>query len=118
MNQELVEATKLTVIIGADARYRYRSLYDAVMKILREHAVAGATVTKGVMNFGHRRIIHSTMNEITMENLPLIIEVVDERENLIHVASLIAEMVGDRGVIELQPTHILRLGLANKVKRR
>jgi PII-like signaling protein len=109
MKRELQTATKLTVFIGSDERRAHRPLYEAVLAMLRAGGVTGATITKGVMGFGSRRRIHSNMNEIAMENLPLIIEAIDENEKLRIVASQIAEMLGTHGLVQLQRTNVCKL---------
>ena len=105
-------ATKLTIIIGSDERRAHRPLYEAVLELLRAAGVKGATITKGVMGYGHRRRIHSNMNEIMMENLPLIIEALDESERLEAVASQIALMLGEHGLVQLHRTTTFKLPLA------
>lgn len=108
MDKGLQRATKLTVFIGGDERRKHHALYQSVFELLREHSIAGACMTKGVMSYGSRKRIHSTMNEVTMGNLPLIIEAIDEQEKIETVAPLIAEMLGQHGLIQMQPTMILR----------
>jgi len=78
------------------------------MKSLLEAHIAGATVTKGSMGYGYNRRIHSTMNEISMENLPLVVEVVDETEKIETVASKIAEMLGEHGLVQLNRTSVFK----------
>jgi len=41
-----------------------------------------------------------------MENLPIIIEAVDERAKVERAAALVAEMLGEHGLVEIQPTMI------------
>ena len=101
-------ASKLTIFIASDERRAHRPLYEVVMELLRAAHVAGATVTKGVMGYGYSRHIHSDMNEIAMENLPLVIEIVDEREKLEEVAARIAEILGEHGLVQLHPTSIFK----------
>lgn len=101
-------AAKLTIFIAGDERRAHRPLYELVIEQLRAAGIAGATVTKGVMGYGHGRYIHSDMNEIMMENLPLVIEAVDERERLERVAPEIAEALGEHGLVQLHPTSICK----------
>lgn len=108
MNKELHPVTKLSVFIGGDERHHRRPLCDAVLDVLRGGGIAGATVTKGVMSYGCRRRIHSDLNEVTMENLPLVIEAVDEDGKIRAAAARIAEMLGEHGLVEVRPTSILR----------
>ena len=106
MARELQPAMKLTISVGGDERRAHHPLYQEVLRVLHREGICGATLTKGVMSFGVRRSIHSIMNEITMENLPVIIEAVDERQKVERAAALVAEMLGDHGLVEVQLTMI------------
>jgi PII-like signaling protein len=107
MDRKLIAATKLTIAVGGDERRGHHPLYEEVLAILRHEAIAGATVTRGVMSFGMRGTIHTTMNEVTMENLPIIIEAVDEQSRIEGAAALVAELLGEHGLVEIQPTLVL-----------
>lgn len=103
MDRELQAATKLTIFIGGDERHAHHPLFQEVLRVLLDEGIAGATLTRGVMSFGVHRSIHSMMNEITMDNLPIIVEVVDEPAKVERVAARAAEMLGAHGLVELQP---------------
>jgi uncharacterized protein len=113
MIRELTPAVKLTVCVGGDERHAHHPLYREVLRVLHEERVSGASLTRGVMSYGVRRVIHSSLDEITMENLPVIIEAVDERKKIENAAARIAEMLGEHGLIELQPSMI---ALPNRVE--
>ncbi len=100
-------ALKMTVFIGGDERRGRRSLCDLVLDALREMKIMGATVEKGAMGYGVDRIIHSTLNEVTMENLPIIIEAIDESAKLRAAAERIARLLGPHGLVQLQPTTVI-----------
>jgi PII-like signaling protein len=100
-------ALKLTVFIGGDERRSHHPLIDDVLRILHETGLAGATVTKGVMSYGTRRRIHSTQNEMTMDNLPLIIEAVGEAEMIRMAGQTISALLGKHGLVELLPTTMI-----------
>lgn len=106
MKRTLIPAVKLTVSVGGEERHGHHPLYQEVLRVLHEEQVAGATLINGAMSYGMRRAIHSTKNEITMENLPITIEAVDTREKLERVAIRIAELLGDHGLVEMQPSMI------------
>ena len=108
MARELQPATKLTVSVGGDERHAHHPLYKAVLDVLHETGLKGATLTKGVMSYGYHRQIHTLMNEVAMENLPIIIEAIGEREKVERAAGRIAEMLGSHGLVQLQPTMIAR----------
>lgn len=108
MAEELVPMMKLTVSVGRDETHARRPLHHEVLRILRECGVRGATLTKGVMSFGVGRRIHSNMDETTMGNLPVVIEAVDELYRVELVAERIVQMLGEHGLVQLQPTMVAR----------
>lgn len=105
---ELAPALKLTVCVGGDERHARRPLFREVLKVLRECNVAGATLTKGVLSFGEGRRVHSDMNEVTMENLPFVVEAVGGRVEVERAAVRVAELLGGHGLVQLQPTMLAR----------
>ena len=106
MKLKLKPAMKLTISVGEDERRAHHPLYREVLLALHKSGITGATLTKGVMSYGVQRRLHSTKNEIQMENLPIIIEAVDERARVERAAALVAEMLGEHGLVEIQPTMI------------
>lgn len=106
MKRELKPAMKLTISVGEDERHAHHPLYREVLVVLHQSGIAGATLTKGIMSYGVQRRLHSIKNEIEMENLPIIIEAVDEQARVERAAALVAEMLGDHGLVEIQPTMI------------
>lgn len=101
---QLKPAMKLTIFVGADERREHHPLYQEVLRILHDEGIGGATLTRGVMSFGSQRSIHSSKNEITMENLPIIIEAVNDVSKIDRAAALVAEMLGEHGLVDLRPT--------------
>jgi len=107
MKPKLKPAMKLTISVGEDERLAHHPLYREVVLALHKAGIVGATLTKGVMSYGVQRRLHTTKNEIQMENLPIIIEAVDERVKVESAAALIAEMLGEHGLVEIQPTMVV-----------
>lgn len=107
MKPVLKPAMKLTISVGEDERHEHHPLYRAVVLALHQAGIAGATLTKGVMSYGVQRRLHTIKNEIQMENLPIIIEAVDERSKVERAAALVAEMLGEHGLVEVQPTMVV-----------
>jgi PII-like signaling protein len=116
MTRDLLPAMKVTISIGGDERSAHHPLYREVLDIFHREGISGATLTQGAMSYGVGRSIHSIKNEVTMENLPIIIEAVDEREKIERVAALVAEILGEHGLVEMQPTMLACT--ARKQKRR
>jgi uncharacterized protein len=108
MSRELTPEMKLTVTVGGDERRERQPLYREALKVLHEHGISGASLTKGVMSYGLSRRVHSALNEITMENLPVVIEAVAEQARAEAAAEEIAAMLGEHGLVQLQPTTVAR----------
>jgi PII-like signaling protein len=98
---------RVTVYIGESDRWHHRSLYEAIVEMLRREGCAGATVLKGVMGFGKGSRIH-TANILRMsEDLPVVIDFVDTTERVERVMPMLDEMVGG-GMIVVEDVHVFR----------
>jgi hypothetical protein len=68
----------LRIFIGENDRSpEGRPLYEAIVLKARDVHLAGATVLRGPMGFGHASRLHTTKILRLSEDLPLIIEIVD-----------------------------------------
>jgi PII-like signaling protein len=65
------DAMMLRVFIGEDAKFQRRPLYQAIVLKAREAHLAGATVLRGVMGFGHSRRLHTWKILRLYEDMPL-----------------------------------------------
>lgn len=71
-------AARLRVFLGEDERYRGRPLYEAILLAAREQGLAGATVFRGFMGYGPQADVSSAGILLLAENLPVVVDVVDE----------------------------------------
>ena len=76
------DAMLLRVFIGENAKFHHRPLYEAIVLKAREVHLAGATVLRGPMGFGHSCRLHTTKILDVVENLPLVIEIVDTEDKI------------------------------------
>ena len=74
------EAMLLRIFIGEDDKFRHRPLYEYIVLKARERGLAGATVLRGPMSFGHSSRLHTTKILRLSEDLPIVIEIVDSEE--------------------------------------
>ena len=51
--------TPLRIFIGEDDKFRHRPLYEYIVLKARERGLAGATVLRGPMSFGHSSRLHT-----------------------------------------------------------
>ena len=65
-----------------------------------QNNVAGATVWTGVDGFGKRRRPTVKLEGVTI-NMPMVIEIIDERSKLEPLLAQIKRMVNDNGIVTL-----------------
>lgn len=73
------EAQLLRVFVGESDQIDHKPLYEYLVMEARKQGMAGATVLRGIMGFGGRsRRIHTSKLLRLSEDLPIIVEIVDE----------------------------------------
>jgi PII-like signaling protein len=103
-----LEGTGLLVRIylGESDRWHGKPLYQAIVELLRERGLAGATVLRGIEGFGATQHLHSTRILSLSEDLPILIEAVDADEKVRAVLPELDEMVTD-GLITLEKVEVI-----------
>lgn len=85
MTLEFKKATFLKVYTGEDVMYDDRPLYKAILQEARRLGLAGGTVMKGISGYAAKlRGVGRAVNTFVSGNgnLPIIVEIVDERANI------------------------------------
>ena len=72
----------LRIFIGETDKKNGVPLYEWIVKKAREHGLAGATVTRGVLGFGAHSLIHTTKILRLSEDMPMVIEIVDTLDKI------------------------------------
>jgi PII-like signaling protein len=76
----------------------------------REQGLAGATVLRGPMGFGHSsRLLHTAKILRLSEDLPIIVEIIDSEQNITAFLPLLDKMLTG-GLVSLEEVRILRYG--------
>ncbi len=101
------DAKRVRMYIGESDRYHGRPLYHAIVELLREHHCAGATVLRGIEGFGRGSRIHTANVLRLSEDLPIVIEWIDEAERVERVLPLLDDMITG-GLITIDDVHILK----------
>jgi PII-like signaling protein len=101
------QQTLMRIFIGEQKKHGHQPLYQAVVEMLREEKIAGATVLRGIAGFGASSHLHSTHLLALSQDLPMIIECVDTRENIDRIMPKIDEMVTD-GLVTLEKVEVVR----------
>ena len=114
--KESGEAKLLRIFLGESERYKGVPVHEKIVLSAREHGLAGATVIKGVMGFGRNSVIHTSKVLSLSEDLPIIIEIVDEIEKIekfIPFINEIFETSNCAGLITLEKVEVIKY-TANK----
>jgi PII-like signaling protein len=94
------------IYVGEADHWHGRPLYQAIVELLRERGAAGATVLRGMEGFGARAHLHTTRILRLSEDLPVLIEVVDQEDRLRALLPELDAMVGD-GLITLEKVEVI-----------
>lgn len=100
------EGKLLRIFIGESDTWHGKPLYQAIVQRLREEGLAGATVIRGIEGFGAKSHLHTSRILRLSEDLPLLIEVVDEVARIDAVLPMLDEMVGD-GLVTLERVEVV-----------
>jgi len=99
----------LRIFIGEQQKFERRPLFQAVVMKAREMQLAGATVLRGPLGFGHSSRIHSAKILDLSEDLPVVIEIVDSKEKIDLFLPVLDSMIGN-GLVTLEKVQVLRYG--------
>ncbi len=100
------EGQLLRVFIGESDRWHGRPLYEAIVLKAREMGMAGATVLRGMMGFGADSRLHTAKVLRLSEDLPIVIEIIDNAARIEAFLPTLDAMVTE-GMITLENVHIL-----------
>lgn len=95
----------LRIYLGEADRYHGRPMYQALVLALREHGIAGATALRGIMGYGAHSTMHTAALLDLSEDLPIIIEAIDEPEQLHHALKKLEELGFDPPLITVEKVH-------------
>jgi len=108
------KAALLRIFIGENDRFGQHPLYEAIVLKAREQGLAGATVLRGPMGFGHSSRLHTAKILRLSEDLPVVVEIIDSEQNITAFLPLLEEMVKG-GLVSIEEVRILRYGPHRKL---
>lgn len=103
------QALLLRIFFGENDRHDGRPLYEAIVLKAREMHLAGATVLRGPMGYGHSSRLHTTKILRLSEDLPLLIEIVDSEEKINGFLPTLDGMMTS-GLVTLEKVQVLQYG--------
>ncbi len=101
------EGMLLRIFIGETDRVHGKSLYEQIVLKARELGLAGATVIRGIMGFGASNRMHSAKILRLSEDLPIMIELVDTKENLGKLMPFIDENITE-GLVTMENVRVIK----------
>lgn len=100
------DAMLLRIFIGESDRHDGHPLFEAIVNKARETNIAGATVLRAPMGFGHSSRVHTTKILRLSEDLPIIIEIVDSEEKIKEFLPVLDGMMKG-GLVTLEKVQVL-----------
>src|SRR5579872_6726244 len=103
------DAMLLRILIGEDDKCEGRPLYETLVLRAREAGIAGATVLRGPMGFGHSSRLHTTKILRLSSDLPIVIEIVDTEEKIKAFLPTL-DAIMPSGLVTLERVQVLHYG--------
>ena len=100
------EAERLRVYIGESDKFEGRLLYEVIVEQARRRGLAGATATRGTLGFGANSRIHSAKILRLSEDLPMVVEIVDEPERIAAFLPELDSMIGE-GLVTREKVNVI-----------
>lgn len=121
MEHEFRKITFLKIYTGEDVMLGDEPLYKAVIAKARELGLAGGTVMKGIEGYasklrGVNRVISSFVSGNA--NLPVIIEIVDSKENIAKILPFLEKHASHALVLVEESNFLLTNYLRRKIAER
>ena len=100
------DATKLTVYTGDSFRYGRKKLYCAIVEMLHDEGIAGATVLHGIEGYGADKRIHTARILDLSADLPVVVVAVDRTEKIDAVLPKLGAMV-EKGLVTTESVRVV-----------
>jgi len=102
-------AVLLRIFLGEDDKHERQPLYEAIVLKAREQHLAGATVLRGPMGFGHSSRLHTAKILRLSEDLPVVVEIVDAEDRINAFLPTLEGMMSS-GLVTLEKVQVLQYG--------
>lgn len=100
------EALLVRIYVGESDTFEGRPLYDAIVRHLRERGIRGVSVFRGIEGYGRSSRVHTTRILALSEDLPILLEAVDEASRLRPVLDELEPMIGG-GLVTTERVQVL-----------
>jgi uncharacterized protein len=103
------DAVLLRVFLGESQRFEDKPLYEAIVLKARAMHLAGATVLRSPLGFGHSSRLHSAKILRLSFDLPIVIEIVDAEAKVTEFLAELEKIMAS-GLVTLEKVQVLQYG--------
>jgi len=103
---ESTTATKLTIYVGDADKHGRKPLHLAIVELLQEEGITGATVLRGIEGYGAHKQIHTARILDLSGDLPMVVTAVDLPERIEDVLPKLDEMI-EEGLVTTEEVQIV-----------
>ncbi len=103
------DAVLLRIFTSVSDRHGLTPLYIAIVEKACEMHMAGATVLRGPLGFGHSTKLHRGSLFPAVQDLPVVIEIVDAEEKINQFLPILDGMM-ESGLVTLEKAKVLQYG--------
>ncbi len=96
----------LKIFIGEGHKHGHQPLYEAIVLEARKRGLSGATVTRGIMGFGKNSQLRTSKVLCLSLDLPLTIEIIDEKEKISKFLPILDPMI-KQGLVTSEKIDVL-----------
>lgn len=100
------ERTLMRIHVGESDRWQHKPLYQSIVELCRREGFSGVTVLRGVGGYGSSSRYHTENILRLSQDLPVVIEVVEDAERIERILPRLDEMVGG-GLITLEKVRVI-----------
>jgi PII-like signaling protein len=101
----------LRIFVGENDKHAGMPLFEWIVRQAREDGLAGATVLRGLEGFGAHSRLHTAKILRLSNDLPIVIEIVDDEEKINAFLPTVHEVVREGlATVERVEVHLYRSG--------
>jgi hypothetical protein len=104
---ETTEATLLRIHLGEGDHSHGQPTFEAIVVKAREMGLAGATVLRGPLGYGHSSHMHTAKILRLSEDLPMVIEIIDQPDRIEAFLPVVDSLL-QGGLITMEKVRIVR----------
>jgi uncharacterized protein len=104
------DAVLLRIFFGEDDKFEGLPLYEAIVLKAREMHLGGATMLRGHVGYGHSSRLHTTKILRLSQDLPIVVEIVDSKENIDAFLPVLDKMMSAGGLVTIEKVQVLQYG--------